>query len=68
MFKVAREFIREDGAKVAMSVVWETDKVEVSYSLEGSQTVESKTYTVLEAQMLLALLSIAEDPEFLLNP
>lgn len=60
MFTVAREMLREDGQKVTMRVTSTEEKVEVTYSLAGSQDVETKIYTPLEADMLLDLLSIQD--------
>lgn len=58
MFTVAREMLREDGKKVTMRVTSTEENVEVTYSLAGSQDVETKNYTPIEADMLLDLLSI----------
>jgi hypothetical protein len=60
MFTVAREMIREDSKKVSMRVHVKADVVEVNYSLEGSETVQTTRYTPLEADMLLDLLSIQD--------
>ena len=68
MFTVAREMLREDGQKVTMRVTSTEDKVELTYSLAGSQDVQTTTYTPLEADMLLDLLSINEERAGELNP
>ena len=60
MFIVAREFIREDGQKVAMKVKVSEEQVEITKAVAGSDPVVL-TWTPLEADYLLDLLQIQDE-------
>ena len=60
MFIVAREFIREDGLKVAMRVEVTEDKVTLTYSLTGQEAV-IMNFSPVEADYVLDLMLIQHE-------